>query len=228
MFTKMKNLIDVSRNVAYCILSTIAESSVRAIIRAVEIETRRRSNAHSQIKEKVETSSGRINALVTRYQLLSRACLIQRFNCAFNLFQKSCFCSVIERVRETEDYSTPLHPWITKRRRALRKQACSSFYSSPPSPFFPDLVDPLKSKKAVTLCNSGRCLLRPDACFVHGSLYYTAFLCLSTGFRPTQLLFYPPYYPATSSRHPLFSSAALYLKSIDTFMQYRLSNAYNA
>lgn len=105
----MKNLIDVSHNVLHIEYNS-REFDAREYprgrdgnetkIKFVRSEEKKKKKKKRK-KRNAETSSGRINALVTRYQLLSRACLIQRFNCAFNLFQKGRFCSVIERARET-------------------------------------------------------------------------------------------------------------------------------
>lgn len=130
-------------------------------------------------------------------------CLVLGFNCAFNLFQDSRFRSVNGRARETVTetrlYSiSPRSYNEATSRRVLRKQ--------------PDLADPLKSKKAVTVAVASSMRASLTARFI------TPFLSASTGFRS------PPIPSPNLHNVVLFSSATLYLKSIDTFMQYRLSN----
>lgn len=106
-----------------------------------------------------------------RYQLLSRACLVLGFNCAFNLFQESRFHSVNGRARETVTetrlYSISPRPYneATSRRRVLRKQ--------------PDLADPLKSKKAVTVTVAVASSMRASLT----ARFITSLLSASTGFR---------------------------------------------
>lgn len=105
------------------------------------------------------------------------------FNCAFNLFQESCFRSLSERARETVtetrllDFAASLpYNEATSRRRVSRKQ--------------PDLTDPLKSKKAVTVTVAVASSMRASLT----ARFITPLLSAFTGFRSTErrLLFHPP------------------------------------
>jgi len=146
-----------------------------------------------------------------RYQLLSRASwdLIARL-----IYSRRAAFAFRKRTSVPDGHGNAITRFrrvpyneATSRRRVLRKQ--------------PDLAHPLKSKKAVTVTVAVASSMRASLT----ARFITPFLSAFTDFRSTErrLLFHPPT-PIISSSVVLFSSATLYLKSIDTFMQYRLSN----
>jgi hypothetical protein len=115
---------------------------------------------------------------------------------------------------------------ITRRRVLITKRQLNGKYcvSSP------DLADPLEIEEGRN-CN-GRPLLLQGACFARSLLYYTvsqpppAFARRSDA---SSFVSAPIPCPRGLSNlvvlcRALLSFAALYFKSIDTFMQYRLSN----